>query len=122
MFEEGTRLHSTTASADAVLVDGIDGVIDALARVLGETEVVVGAQVDGTGLLASVLERTVQRTIELATDQIEHGARTAADGSIPAIPQPSKEVARIEVLLRLQQRRVTLTPAPKGQEEKRNWT
>ncbi len=112
-----TSLHPTASSADAILVNRLDGIIDALASVLGKAQVVVGAEINGAHFLARVLERSIQGAVEFATDEVEHGAGTAADGTIPAVPQPAEEVPSVEILLGLEQRRMALAAEMKEREE-----
>jgi hypothetical protein len=103
-------------------VHRLDGIIDALASVLGKAQVVVGAEINGAHFLARVLERSIQGAVEFATDKVEHGAGTAADGTIPAIPQPAEEVPSVEILFGLEQRRMTLPAAEMNvSEESREW-
>jgi hypothetical protein len=47
--------------ADAVLLNRIDGVLDALAGILSKAEVVVGAQVEGWDLFSGVLKCSQRR-------------------------------------------------------------
>ena len=102
-----TNLLSRCRAGHGIIAYGFDRFLSTFARVLGKTQVVVGAQVEGVNGLATILESPVV-VVGHALHNFDVGARHGADGSVEAVPDAGVQVARVKALvLRVQGHEVT---------------